>query len=283
MPVRRRLFPAFLSLALAVGPVFSALPAFADAPADLRAAFDAKVAADAEEIPLFNGVNLDGWEVCVRGLGASDPKGVFSVEDGALRVSGEMYGGLMSVGSYSNYRLTVEFKWGDETWGARADKARDSGVLFHSFGPGDGFGGVWARSVEANVIEGGVGDFWIVGGPNDGIAATCNVVKRGDAKVCVREGGEPVEITDNAQGCFQWVGRSPDWRDVKGFRGPNDVDRPNDWNELTIYALDDAAEFYVNGVFVNRVYNLKPTAGKIQLQSEGAEIFFRNVSLLPLD
>ncbi len=113
MPVSRRLFPAFLSLAFAVCPAF---PAFADAPANLRAAFDAKVAADAEEIPLFNGVNLDGWEVCVRGLGASDPKGVFSVQNGALRVSGEMYGGLMTTDSYSNYRLTVEFKWGDATW-----------------------------------------------------------------------------------------------------------------------------------------------------------------------
>ncbi len=279
-------FSALTSLALAVAPALAAdSPSSrpSSAPADLRAAFESAVSADAQAIPLFNGENLDGWEVCVRGTGASDPKGVFSVQDGAVRVSGEEYGGLSTTGAYANYRLTVEFRWGEKTWGARVDNARDSGVLFHSFGPNDGVGGVWARSVEANVIEGGVGDFWIVGGPNDGIAATCNVVKRGASWVCVREGGEPIEITDNADGCFQWVGRSPDWKDVKGFRGPDDVDRPNDWNELTIYAIDDAAEFYVNGVFVNRVYNLKQTGGKIQLQSEGAEIFFRNISIIPLD
>ena len=40
-------------------------------------------------------------------------------------------------------------------------------------------------------------------------------------------------------------------------------------------------EVYLNGKFVNRAYNLKPTSGRIQLQSEGFEIFFRRVSIRP--
>ncbi len=235
----------------------------------------------ANEIELFNGKNLDGWTVNVRDRGADDVNGVFTVQDGVLRVSGEEWGGIMTTESYSNYRLTVEFKWGEKTWGYRADKARDSGVLIHSFGPADAVGGVWAKSVEANLVEGGIGDFWIVGGANDGIAGTCDVIERDGKYVCAEENGKPVEFTDNAQGCFQWVGRSADWEDVLGFRGPCDVDRPNDWNTMTIYAIGDAMEVYVNGKFVNRVYGLKQTAGPIQLQSEGAEIFFRRVSLRP--
>ena len=40
---------------------------------------------------------------------------------------------------------------------------------------------------------------------------------------------------------------------------------------------------YLNGKYVNRIYGLKQTEGKIQLQSEGAEILYRRVTLRPWD
>ena len=96
------------------------------------------------EIQLFNGKDLEGWDVWIRGADAPniDPKNVFTVQDGILRVSGEEYGGIQTIGSYSNYRLTVEFKWGEKTYGNKIGRARDSGVLIHSFGEIGGFG-VW--------------------------------------------------------------------------------------------------------------------------------------------
>lgn len=237
----------------------------------------------AHEIELFNGKDLDGWDVHLANEGSPEDQNVFTVQDGVIHVSGEKFGGIMTKQEYSNYRLTVEFKWGEKTWGPKKDKARDSGILIHSFGPQNGFGGVWAKSVEANLVEGGVGDFWIVGLENDGVAGTCDVIERDGKYVFDPKNGKPVEFKSNASGCFQWYGRSPDWQDVKGFRGPIDPAKTDDWNKVEIYAVGDEMQIYVNGKFVNRVYGLKQTSGKIQLQSEGAEIFFRRVTLRPWD
>lgn len=235
----------------------------------------------AHEIELFNGQNLDGWNVQIAGEGSPDNQDVFTVQDGILRISGEKWGGIMTRESYENYRLTVEFKWGEATWGRRKDKARDSGVLIHSFGPQNSVGDVWAKSVEANVIEGGLGDFWIVGGENDGISGTCDAVLRNGTYVFDPKNGKPVTFTANSEGRFQSNRASDNWQDVTGFRGPCDVDYANDWNTMEIYAVDDEMRVFVNGKYVIRVYGLKQTSGKIQLQSEGAEIFFRRVSLRP--
>lgn len=235
------------------------------------------------EIELFNGKNLDGWDINVQGEGSPENQDVFTVQDGILRISGVKMGGIMTKETYENYRLTVEFKWGDKTWGSKKGRARDSGVLIHSFGAQDAVGGVWAKSVEANILEGGVGDFWIVGGKNDGISGTCDAVLRNGIYVFDPKNGEPVTFTDNADGRFQWSGASDNLQDITGFHGPCDVALADDWNKIEIYAVGDEMQVYVNGKFVNRVYGLKQTSGKIQLQSEGAEIFFRRVSLRPWD
>lgn len=232
---------------------------------------------------LFNGKNLDGWYKFVRNRGVNnDPDGVFTVVDGAIRVSGQDFGCVTTDEEFENYRLTVEFRWGEQTWGGRKTKARDSGVLIHSFGPDGAFGGVWMRSVEANIVEGGIGDFWLVGHAKDGVAGTCKVSKNGSAKGGLRfdpVNGQPETLTANSQGCFQWVNRDPNWRDELGFRGANDIDRPNDWNELVVVASGDKMTVYLNGTLVNEITGLRQTRGKIQLQSEGAEIFFRRVAI----
>lgn len=237
----------------------------------------------AHEIHLFNGKNLDGWDVWIQGEGQPnmDPKNVFSVHDGILRVSGEQNGGIQSKESFSNYRLTVEYKWGEKIYGNKTGQARDSGVLIHSFGDLGGFGGVWSKSVEANIIEGGTGDFWIVGNSTDGISATCDVVEINGKRFFDPKKGKPVVINSNSQGNFQRLGKDPDWENVTGARKLGDIEKEDDWNELVIYAVNDEMQVYLNGKFVNRIYGLTPSEGKIQLQSEGAEIFYRRVSIRP--
>lgn len=234
----------------------------------------------AETKALFNGRDLTGWTTFIRDRGKGvDPNGVFTVQDGVIRISGEEYGGITTDESFSNYKLTLEFKWGTQTWGKRKEKARDSGVLIHSYGDDGGFHKTWMRSIEANVVEGGIGDFWMVTDLEDGDSATCDVVERSGVRVFDPERGEPVTIFANAEYCFGWSGRDPNWRDELGFRGENDIDRPGEWNEITVTARDREMEVYVNGTLVNRVYNLTRAEGKIQLQSEGAEIFYRNITV----
>lgn len=69
-----------------------------------------------------------------------DPRKIFTIDDGILRVSGDGWGGLTTKREYTNYHMLCEFKWGDQTWGKRKDRARDSGLLVHCIGP-DGIGG----------------------------------------------------------------------------------------------------------------------------------------------
>ena len=238
---------------------------------------------------LFDGQTLCGWQVFIRGeKPGEDSAGVFTAHDGVIHVSGEKDGGITTDNAFSNYRLSVEFKWGEKTWGNREGKARDSGILIHSYGANGGFHGVWRTSIEANLVEGGIGDFWMVSDEDDGLRATCDVVIRDDMpslfkRVYSPEEGKPVTVTSNADRSFAWFGHDPNWVDEAGFHGANDLDQPGQWNEVTIIARDDTMEILVNGTRVNYVYGLTRTGGAIQLQSEGAEVFYRNIRIEPLD
>lgn len=66
---------------------------------------------DSNVINLFNGHNLDGWYTFLQGR-ENDPKNVFMVIDGMLRISGEEWGCITTNAEYSNFKITVESKWG---------------------------------------------------------------------------------------------------------------------------------------------------------------------------
>ncbi|MCK5344974.1 MAG: DUF1080 domain-containing protein, partial [Candidatus Heimdallarchaeota archaeon] len=80
-----------------------------------------------------------------------------------------------------------------------------------------------------------------------------------------------------------WLNRDPEWEDILGFRGKNDFEKPaGEWNILVCEAIDGNLTIYLNGMLVNKATNVKPAKGRIQIQSEAAEIFFRRVDLTPL-
>ena len=124
-------------------------------------------------IKLFDGKSLANFEPWLVDHHSSDPERVFTVVDQidgapAIRVSGQVWGGLLTRDAYRDYRLVVEFRWGGLTWGDRKNRARDSGVLLHAQGrlgnTGKDFNGPWLRSIEFQIIEGGVGDILPVAG-----------------------------------------------------------------------------------------------------------------------
>jgi hypothetical protein len=233
-------------------------------------------------IPLFNGRNLDGWYTFLEKRGRdNDPKKVFTVQDGLIRISGEEWGCITTNQAYENYRLVVEFKWGGQTFVPRSEKARDSGILLHSQGKDGGSEGIWMHSIECQIIEGGTGDFIVVGDGSDRFALTCPVapLKQGSSYVFEPK-GQPVTIQE---GRINWYGRDPNWQDVLSFRGDKDVEKPlGEWNRLECVAQEETIAIYLNGTLVNRATKVQPTKGRIQLQSEGAEILFRRVALTPL-
>ncbi|MFN7339963.1 MAG: family 16 glycoside hydrolase [Opitutia bacterium] len=216
-----------------------------------------------------------------------DPKEVFSVTpDGQLRVSGKAYGGLTTKAAYKDYHLVCEYKWGPRTWGKREKASRDSGVLVHCFGPDGANGGAWLASHEAQIIEGGTGDYLaLTSRAPDGtllqVSAMMEAVRpKGRGGMVWVPDAPRVKVTG---GRVDWQFRDPAWRDVIGFRGKADVESPyGEWTRLEVIAKGDYLEFRVNGVLVNRAFECKPSSGRIQLQTEAAEMFVRRYELHPL-
>jgi hypothetical protein len=245
-------------------------------------------------IRLFDGKSLNGFYTWLVDSHRDDPLRVFTVVDQvdgapAIRISGERWGGIITRESYRDYRLIVEFRWGLLTWGQRRNATRDSGVLVHGQGAdgntGRDFNGPWMRSIEAQIIEGGVGDIILVAGfEANGTRITPGITARAgkdrDGEPVFDPGGEAREFDS---GRINWYGRDPDWSDRLGFRGRADVESPfGEWTRLEVIAEGDRLTYVVNGKVVNEGSRSSLTEGKILIQSEGAEIFFRRIDLEPL-
>lgn len=245
-------------------------------------------------IKLFDGTSLANFETWLVDDHHADPRCVFTVVDQvdgapAIRISGQVWGGLLTRQAYRDYKLTVEYRWGGATWGTRKNRTRDSGVLLHARGrPGNtakDFNGPWLMSLEFQIIEGGVGDFISVSGfTEDGqqVRPTLTVRSRKDRD------GENVydpkgELRQYSSGRVNWWGRSEDWADKLGFRGPQDVESPGlEWTRLEAIVEGGNVKYYVNGTLVLEGTDSNFTEGKIMVQSEGAEIYVRRIDLEPL-
>jgi len=239
-----------------------------------------------EPIQLFNGKNMEGFYTWHEDFAYADPKKVFTVEDGLLHISGEGYGGMITHQAYRDYHLVLEFKWGEKTWRDRVDKARDAGLLLHCWGPDGGYGNRWMAGIEAQVIEGGVGDILVLTGtdPLTGrqypTTLTAEITKDRDGEKVWHAGGEEITI---GRGRINWFDRDPDWEDKLGFRGDDDVESPlGEWTTLEVIADGDTLQYKVNGVVVNEAIKVHPSAGKLLLQTEQAEWFIRRFELYPL-
>jgi hypothetical protein len=258
------------------------LPALLLTPLALSPAADAD-SKDPSVVHLFNGKDLTNFYTYLgtRAKGETplgknnDPDKVFSVVNGVIRVSGQTFGAFITEKEYENYHLTVDFKWGEKTFPPREDKARDSGILLHSVGEDGAASGVWMESIECQMIEGGTGDFILVKGKNKP-SLTVEAEKRGNQWYFVK-GAAPVTLDS---GRFNWYARDPEWKDIKGFRGKKDVEKPaGEWNTLEVICDGDKITNILNGVVVNAGSKSSHTKGKIQFQSEGAEVFFRKIDL----
>jgi hypothetical protein len=239
-----------------------------------------KVTTPQKKIVLFNGKNLDGWYTWLRETKYEDPKKVFTVHDKMVHISGEDWGAITTKDEYRDYRLVVEWKWGGKTVGKRENAARDSGILVHGVGADGAYSNTWLESIESQIIEGGAGDFIMVGGANHP-SLTVETREGAKGELYWQKGGKPVT---KDRGRFNWYGRDPEWKDVKGFRGSQDVERPTgEWNRQEVICDGDSITNIVNGVTVNHGTKSSHTHGKIQIQSEGAEILVRKVELHPLN
>jgi hypothetical protein len=236
---------------------------------------------------LFNGRNLEGWYTFIKGRGRNhDPENVFKVKDGIIYISGMEKGCITTDKEYDNYKLIVEYKWDDDsTSNSAANRegvARDCGVLLNSIGKDGAYSGIWMYSIEVNIIEGGTGDFIVVGNGTDLLSLTARVAAMKQGSSYIFEPGSDHLATIHG-GRINWFGRDPEWKNIKGFRGKNDIEKPvGEWNRLECIVNGGKISVYLNGILVNQAINVKPKKGKIQIQSESSPILIRRVDLIPL-
>jgi hypothetical protein len=243
---------------------------------------------------LFNGKDLSGWETYLGPLysvekedfdGPSvglnkDPFRVFTVVtvDGnsALRISGQMFGGISTVDSFENYHLQLQFKWGEGRHKPRNKDKRDSGVLYHAHGKQGSEWFFWMKSQEFQVQEGDCGDYWPLQCEVD-----VKVIMNPDSSYRYAPAGTLTHFGSKSS-----VGTN-----IKKF--PDDMEKPNgEWNTLDLYTFGQSSIHVVNGTVVMRLENSREiiddkvvplTKGKIQIQSEGAEVYYREIKIKSID
>jgi putative membrane-bound dehydrogenase-like protein len=215
-----------------------------------------------------------------------DAKDIWTfAKDGTFNISGRGYGYVATKENFRDYHLVIEFKWGTKTWGAREKKAKDNGILLHAYGPHGAYSDTWMASIEAQIIEGGVGDILVLS-PKlaDGTELTTSLTAEfalDRDKEKIWKAGSPRQTV--TKGRINWKGRDEDWSDTVGFRGKNDVESPSgEWNRLEVIAKGDTLQYFVNGALINEAFDCKPSEGKILLQTEGAEMIVRRYELYPL-
>lgn len=210
---------------------------------------------------------------------------IFVLKDGQLTISGKGYGYMITKSAYKDYRLIVEFKWTGPTWGKRVKSARDSGVLVHCNGPAGALGGTWTACIEAQLIEGGMGDFLVLGEHSqDGKPVKYKMESEfeldRDGEKRWKKGAERQLVES---GRINWEKRDEDWKDVVDFRGKNDPDAAvGEWNKMEVIAKGDTLQIFFNGNLVNEGFAVKPASGAIAIQTECAELVVRKFELLPL-
>ena len=202
-------------------------------------------------------------------------------EDGQdiIRVSGEVYGCLISKEAYANYHLQVQFRWGDKKWVPRMDLLKDSGVLYHSIGePGAEHWRTWMLSQEFQIMEGHTGDYW-----NQASSAM-------DIRAYTPE--YLMNPMADATQDYLHIGEGGPYKNY--CLRSNNYEKPHgEWNTLDLICYGDRALHIVNGEvvmilknsrYVNDAGDVLPlTEGKIQLQSEAAEVFYRGIRIRPLE
>jgi hypothetical protein len=230
--------------------------------------------------PIFNGKNLNGWSVhyaSKTGTDAPPPSSIFEVKNGEIHAYPTQVAGteqpnayILTDADYKDYRLSLEYKWGEKKFPPRLNNVRDAGLLYHVH---RAIPDNWPACAEAQIQEGDTGDSWAVSSQ-----VTSFVDPKTGRYALPENGGVP-----------RTVGKAGDYGRTRHGR----VNEYPGWNTVEIIVRGDRATHIVNGVVNMRVSDIKSwdeasaswvklDHGKIALQAESAEVFYRNIKIRPL-
>lgn len=225
---------------------------------------------------IFNGKDLSGWYVHVANQPKnSDPTKIVGVTDGMIHMyptaeqgSKQPIAVVCTEKDFADYDLRFEYKWGTKKFAPRVDKIRDAGLLYHCWDER-----VWPSSVECQIQEGDTGDTWVV---RSQIQTTTDPNKT-QRVYLAKESGGVMNTFGNTNG-------------VVGIRKTHICEKEG-WNTVEVKIRGDAATHIINGQTNNMVFSMmRPldgkmvplVKGKIALQAEFSEVFYRNIEIRPV-
>ncbi|TGV03493.1 3-keto-disaccharide hydrolase [Flavivirga rizhaonensis] len=195
-----------------------------------------------------------------------------------LKISGEIYGCVFTKKEYANYHLRLKMKWGEKKWHPRKNLLKDSGILYHSIGPhGAEWWKSWMLSQEFQIMEGHMGDFW----------------SQANSAIDIRA-FTPEHImnpvADESQS-FLPMGKG---EKIPGYcmRSANFEKPHGTWNTIELICFEEKSIHIVNGEIVMILKNSRYVEndkkiplikGKIQIQSEATEVFYKNIEIRDLE
>jgi hypothetical protein len=243
---------------------------------------------------LFNGRDLTGWAPwlgyadtaltfkpqTVAPLGTSADTGeIFVVEtvDGGpvIRAGGRYWGSLAYAEPLADYHLSLEYKWG----ALEPGQARNNGIVYFSHGEPGGVFGTWMAGMEFQLEHGSNG----MAIPMGNRLRTRTTIGQ-DRSVrypfrVFRLGGKAIDLANG----------NPAYSVEAGSQAEKPL---GEWNRIDLYLVGNRAVHVVNGVPVMLLEDISEIAadgarvpmirGRIQLQAEGAETFFRNIRVEPI-
>jgi hypothetical protein len=196
-------------------------------------------------VDLFNGKDLIGW------VNVNTNPDTWSIRDGVLVCSGRPIGVMRSEKQYENFVLHVEWM--------HTEPGGNSGIFIWSD----------AQPRDTSRLPNGV---------------EVQMLELDWVKLNEREGEAPPIAYVHGElfgvGGVQIVPDNP-----RGERSKSVENRclgRGQWNTYDVVAVDGVVKLSVNGKFVNGVSRSTRRRGYLCLESEGAEIHFRNIRILEL-
>ncbi len=198
-------------------------------------------------VSLFNGVDLSGWHTDVPAMDQNpDTINPFIVRDSMLVSLGDPRGHLITDSVFSNYRLTVEYRF--------AGEPGNCGVLVHASTPRALYG-MFPKSLEVQMMHENAGDFWCI---VEDISVPDMETRRGPKEEWGITEGKKRRVLNLTDGSENPVG---------------------EWNKMVVECVADTIKVWVNDIPVNYGYGCTAVKGQIAVQAEGSEVEFRKLEL----
>lgn len=175
-----------------------------------------------------------------------DPWSVYTITNGVIKLFGDKTGYLMSKRSYTDFELTLEYRWNTEPAYQRGHGKKNSGVMYNV--PDTATDRLWPAGIQFQVKEGATGDFILL---------------------------ENVTLT--VRGESKGPGKS-----VNVARLSEQEKPPGQWNTIVIRNYKGTCTQTLNGILINEGTNPSSSTGRVLLQYEGSPIDFRNIVIKAL-